>query len=192
MALMLCNIFNKKAAKNRLEVYLDRLFGYACSLTKDSEYAQDLVQTTALKALVAKKIPVDESAYRAWLFTILRNTYHDDLRRNKYCVISLDQLEEESETGNKISDICVSSNEQAIITQLTVHSSLEKLSHDHREIISLVDIQGFSYKECAGILGVPAGTIMSRISRARKCLLNIMSQGQAEPLVSNMTSGEGS
>ncbi len=190
MVLMFCKKIDKKAAKNRLVVYLDRLYGYACSLTKDPDYAKDLVQTTALKALVAKKIPVDEPAYRAWLFTILRNAYHDELRRNKCNTISLDQLEEESEKGNKVIDSCVSSNERAIITQLTVHSSLERLSHDHREIISLVDIQGFSYKECAGILGVPTGTIMSRISRARKCLLDIMSQGQAEPLVSNKKLGK--
>ena len=190
MKLVFCKKLNKKAAQNRIEGYLDRLFGYACSLTKDPDNAKDLVQIAALKALVAKKIPVDEPAYRAWLFTILRNAFHDELRRNAGNTVSFDQLDEESDIGNKIDGGLVYSNEKAIITKLTVHSSMERLNHDHREIITLVDLLGFSYKECADILDVPTGTIMSRISRARKCLLDIMSQGQTKPLVSNMEFGQ--
>ncbi|HDK37668.1 MAG TPA: RNA polymerase sigma factor [Thiolapillus brandeum] len=187
MGFAFCKKIDKQAAQNRLVVYLDRLYGYACSLTKDREYAQDLVQITAVKALTAKKIPVDESAYRAWLFTIMRNTFRDELRRNGDNTVSLEQIEEKSDLWNKIDDSYVSTNsERAIITKLSVHSSLEKLSHDHREIIMLVDVLGFSYRECADILDVPGGTIMSRISRARKSLLGIMSQGQSKSVVSSM------
>lgn len=190
MKLVFGKKLDKKTVQNRIERYLDRLYGYACSLTKDPDYAKDLVQTTALKALVAKKLPVDEPAYRAWLFTILRNAFYDELRRNRGNTVSLDELDEQSDIRNKIDGSLVYSHEKAIITKLTVHSSMERLNHDHREIITLVDLLGFSYKECADILDVPTGTIMSRISRARKCLLDIMSQGQTRPLVSNMEFGQ--
>ena len=83
-----------KVSQQRIEAYLDRLYGYAFNLTNDREYARDLVQTCAVKALTAKKIPIDEPAYRAWLFKILRNAYRDELRKNVGDTISLDQVDD--------------------------------------------------------------------------------------------------
>ncbi len=167
---------------DRLTVYLDRLYGYACSLIRDPEAARDLVQTTAQKALSAKRVPTDESAYRAWLFVILRNCYRDEMRRRKQDFLDFDQPEESPEPGNKTDWSGVFSNERVLITQLTVRSCLERLRPDHREIIVLVDMMGFSYRECAEILDIPSGTVMSRLSRARKKLLEMMRPGFQEPM----------
>jgi len=63
----LCNRARRQGNRRRIEPYLDRLYGYALSLTPHPEQAHDLVQTCALKALVAKQVPLDEPAYRSWL-----------------------------------------------------------------------------------------------------------------------------
>ena len=67
----------------RIEAYLPRLYGYALSLAGNHHQAEDLVQDCAIKALAANNVPVDEPAYRAWLFRILRNLFLDGVRREK-------------------------------------------------------------------------------------------------------------
>jgi len=182
MVQLFCKKFGMKVPQQRIEAYLDRLYGYAYNLTNDREYARDLVQTCAVKVLTAKKIPVDEPAYRAWLFKICRNAYHDEIRKNAGNIISLDQVDDCGESlGNKIADTHVSINEQTLINQLTVRSALKRLCHDHREILVLVDIAGFSYREAADLLNVPIGTIMSRVSRARRVLLKVLIRDQSQP-----------
>ncbi len=178
----LCKKFDTKVSQQRIEAYLDRLYGYAFNLTNDREYARDLVQTCAVKALTAKKTPIDEPAYRAWLFKICRNAYYDEIRKHAGNTISLDQVDDCGESlGNKIADTHVSISEQTLINQLTVRSALKRLCHDQREILVLVDITGFSYREAADLLNVPIGTVMSRVSRARRVLLKVLSRDQLQP-----------
>ncbi len=151
--------------RERLERYLPRLYGYAMSLSGNRDDAHDLVQESALKALHAKSVPTDEAAYRAWLFRILRNTFVDGARRdNAYPSLSM----EDADTAE---DAAPWNHDDSLISTLTVRVCLQKLTPAQREILALVDVAGFSYGEIANFLGVPVGTVMSRISRARRALL---------------------
>ncbi|HSS64436.1 MAG TPA: RNA polymerase sigma factor, partial [Gammaproteobacteria bacterium] len=69
--------------RERIKPYLQRLYGYAVSLTRDRDQAEDLVQECALRAITARNTPRDEHAYRAWLFRILRNLFLDRVRHEK-------------------------------------------------------------------------------------------------------------
>ncbi len=150
--------------RTRIEIYLRRLSGYAFSLADDHHQAEDLVQECVVRALAAKNIPRDEPAYRAWLFRILRNAFLDQVRHKKVAVSAMDDEIFSPETefwqGN-----------ERFITVLTVRIEMAKLPRRQREIIALIDIVGLSYAETAQMLDIPTGTVMSRISRARRMLL---------------------
>jgi len=151
--------------KKRIESYLDRLYRYALSLTRDEDQARELVQATAVKALSARRVPRDEPAYRAWLFLVLRNDFLDRLRRNRRA--------EEFLLDDPPDDAAMEywGGDERFISIVSVRLALERLPALHREILALVDVAGFSYQEAADMLGVPVGTIMSRVSRARRRLL---------------------
>jgi RNA polymerase sigma-70 factor (ECF subfamily) len=151
--------------RRRLEGCLGRLFGYGLSLTNDRDQARDLVQECALKALSAARVPRDEAAYRAWLFRILRNAFLDRRRRAAQMGQAVEIDEVEMLNGE------IWRTDDRLISALTVRLGMAKLSPAHREIIAVVDIIGFSYAEAADFLGVPVGTVMSRLSRARQALL---------------------
>lgn len=156
----------------RIEDYIPRLHGYAVSLSGDNHDAHDLVQETALKALKAPRVPEDEPAYRAWLFIILRNSWRDLARRRgrRHEVSG-------SETDLERNGAGTWAHDDSLISTLTVKSSLAKLSSDHRDVLGLIDVSGFSYSETADILGIPAGTVMSRVARARIALLKHLEAG---------------
>jgi len=165
--------------RKRIEKYLGRLYGYAVSLCNDRERARDLLQTCAAKAIAAKNVPVDEPAFRAWLFTIQRNVFHDEVRRERGHFVSLDEIDNMDDAEwNRTEVSNVVSMEQMMINTLSVRSALEHLGMRYREVLALVDMAGFSYQEAADLLEVPIGTIMSRLSRARAMLLQALT---AEP-----------
>lgn len=157
----------------RIEPYLDRLLSYAISLTGNREEARDVVQSCAVKVLSARRVPADEPAYRAWLFRILRNAFIDRMRQQ---VTRREQVYDDDLPPAAWQD---GQQEQALVNVLTVRAALEKLSFDHREIITLIDIAGFTYAEVAGHLEIPVGTVMSRVSRARRALLDIITARHA-------------
>ena len=160
---------------HRLEPYLNRLFGYACSLANEHDLALELVQECMVKALAAREAPNDEAAYRAWLFRILHNAAVDRLRNGGPKTLSLDE-------DMSVPDPASSRVEESLINCLTVRNGMEKLSGAHREIIGLIDIAGFSYVEAAALLQVPKGTVMSRLSRARRALLAVISKDNVHSL----------
>ena len=162
-------------ASRRIEHYLDRLYGYALSLTGDPQDAMDLVQECAARALAARRVPEDTSAYRAWLFRIMRNLFVDGIRKQRHEPQATADMDEAS--ANPAVWRC----ESELISSLTVRMGLRKLSADHRDIISLVDIAGLSYAETAVSLGIPEGTVMSRLSRARRMLLEHISAENIRP-----------
>ncbi len=163
---------DRRNVKQRIEAYIPRLYGYAMSLAGDSGDSNDLVQECALKALRAERVPKDEPAYRAWLFTILRNAWHDQNRRRNRRADVLDHDAELEEIGP-----AAWSHDVSLISTLTVRICMAKLPPRHREILGLVDVSGFTYSEAAEMLGVPVGTVMSRVSRARDNLLGHLAAG---------------
>lgn len=155
--------------RKRIETYLGRLFGYAFSLTRSREDSRDLVQDCVLRALSARRVPGDEPAYRAWLFRILRNLWYDQIKRPKLVEIGLP-------AEDLLADTDVWSGDERRINTLTVRLGLSRLTLQQREVIALVDIVGLSYAEAARVLELPAGTVMSRLSRARRALLAILAE----------------
>jgi RNA polymerase sigma-70 factor (ECF subfamily) len=163
------------AERSRIQPYLQRLYGYGFSLTRDRHQAEDLVQECALRALKARKIPADEPAYRAWLFRILKNLFLDQIRRERTATAATadENFAPETEYWQ---------GEERFITVLTVRLELAKLPSSQREIIALIDLVGFSYAETAELLDVPVGTVMSRISRARRMLLEAIGTSNVHEL----------
>lgn len=157
-----------------IEANLDRLFGYAYSLSEDRETSSDLVQECVLRAIGAARRPSDEAAFRAWLFRILRNAYIDRLRRTAREI----QLDD----GDDFVSDAPWDGDARMIDIVTVRIALAQLSVAHREIIALVDFAGLSYTETAAVLDIAVGTVMSRLSRARATLLKVMANGNVTPL----------
>jgi RNA polymerase sigma-70 factor (ECF subfamily) len=154
--------------------YLPRLFGYAVSLTLDRDAARDLVQDCALKALEARRVPADEPAFRAWLFTIVRNAFLDGRRRlDRSPEVEIEDHDDAAFAGG---------HDDSLINAISVRVGMTRLSREHREILALIDVAGFSYGEAATVLDVPAGTVMSRVSRARRALLKSVVAGNVHAL----------
>ena len=162
--------------RTRIASYLNRLHGYALSLAGDRDRARDLVQDCVLRAISARRRPSDEPAYRAWLFRILRNAFLDEQRRagNGHTI--------EDPEGRAANGADIWHFDENLISGLTVRIGLSRLSTAHREVIVLVDLAGFSYSETAALIGIPQGTVMSRLSRARQCLLQAISENNVQPL----------
>ena len=153
-----------------MESNLERLYRLAFVLAQDREQARDLVHESVVRALAASRWPGEEAAYRTWLFAILRNTFIDRhrKRRNELATDEADSFADDSAEGWH--------GDHRIVDVVTVRLALARLSLDHREVIGLVDIAGFSYAETAAVLDIAEGTVMSRLSRARKALLAVMSE----------------
>ena len=152
---------------------LPRLYAFARTMLGDSDAARDLVQEAATRALAARRVPSDPPAYRAWMFRIVRNAALDELRRKRQPVL------------DDFTGIDLWGFDDARIAKITVEQGLAVLAPTHREIISLIDIAGFSYGEAADLLNVPVGTIMSRIARARSALLAVIESSSIRPLKSS-------
>ena len=140
-----------------------RLFGYAMSLARDHDRASDLLQQAAVQALSTPRPPNHERAIRAWLFQIIRNVWIDRYRHDAVRADHAASALEESQTWNY---------DDRVISELAVRQGLALINAGHREIIELVDIQGSRYAEAAEIMGLPLGSVMSRLSRARLALLD--------------------
>lgn len=151
---------------------LPRLFAFARTMLGDADAARDLVQEAAARALAARRVPEDAPAYRAWMFRIVRNAALDELRRKR------------EPAGEAPAPIDLWRYDDVRIAKITVEQGLDALPPPQREIISLIDIAGFSYCEAAELLGVPVGTVMSRIARARGALLAAIETSTLRPLKS--------
>jgi RNA polymerase sigma-70 factor (ECF subfamily) len=156
-----------------LMALLPRLHAFARTMLGDADAARDLVQEAATRALAARRVPDDPTAYRAWIFRIVRNAALDEIRRRQRPV------------QDDPAVISLWAFDDAHIAKITVEQGLAVLAPAHRDIISLIDIAGFSYGEAAELLQVPVGTIMSRIARARGALLAAIENSSLRPLKSS-------
>jgi RNA polymerase sigma-70 factor (ECF subfamily) len=162
---------DEAAAKARFDQYvlpeLDVMYRVAMSLTRNSADAEDLVQDTLLRAYRA--IDRFDGRYpRAWLLTILRNAQVNRVRRKRPELLrdpdaTMERVADTGDGGRTAEELVVDMGFDA-----EVESAFADLSDNFREVITLVDIEGLSYQEAADRIGVPVGTVMSRLHRARK------------------------
>jgi RNA polymerase sigma-70 factor, ECF subfamily len=151
--------------------HIDALYGYAMTLTRDKTDAEDLVQETYLRAVRAANQPAGDGNLKAWLFVIMRNAWFNVMRHKHNGRRIFDFESDEPETG-AAND--TTSNPHVVylrkLEREQVRDAIEKLPDAYREIVVLRDIEGFSYQEIATVLNCPAGTVMSRLGRAREKL----------------------
>lgn len=164
---------SRRTVEAALELNWSRLFGYALSLTGDTDNARDLIQQSALNAIASKNAPDDPKAARAWLFKIVRNAWIDQYRRKK--IRTDDGIADEIQNGGWGYD-------DQVIAEITIRQGLRKIDPAYREIIELVDIWGFQYADVSTVLDIPVGTVMSRLSRARLALLEIVAEDNLRPM----------
>lgn len=158
--------------------HLDGLFGASLRLTRNRTRAEDLVQETFLRAWRSFHTFRPGTNVRAWLYRILMNAYIDGYRKRErepevvdqedvdefYLYSRVHESEDFRRAGNP---------EEVLLSKLMdadVKAALDGLPASFRDAVILADIEGFSYKEIAGILGIPIGTVMSRLHRGRRQL----------------------
>lgn len=142
-----------------------RLFGYALKLTREPEAARDLMQQSALQALAARSAPTETDAARAYLFRVVRHAWIDRLRRSTIRRGHERDLETEAHTA--IAD----DFDDRLIDAIAVRQAFERLDAPCRRVVACIDVEGLSYQEAAAVLGIPLGTVMSRLHRARRLML---------------------
>jgi RNA polymerase sigma-70 factor, ECF subfamily len=153
--------------KDALLGLIPNLRAFAVSLCGDVERADDLVQETLLKAWNHLDSFQEGTNLRAWLFTILRNTYFSECRRRR--------REVEDRDGTKAADLSVHPEQPGHLDMQDFRRALDILPIDQREALVLVGAAGFSYEEAAEISGCAVGTIKSRVNRARSKLTDLLS-----------------
>lgn len=157
-----CMFSNTKFIRDELEKRRDLLYQIAYSWCHQPALADDLVQEAMLKALRNAKQLKNTEAIKGWLSRILANCWYDHLRRTRETV-DLDNLPYEDYATQ------TDANDRRDIVD-RVRAMIAQLPLGQRQVITLVDLAGFSYAEIAEILDIPIGTVMSRICRARKAL----------------------
>jgi RNA polymerase sigma factor (sigma-70 family) len=151
--------------------HLDAAFNYARWLTRNDADAQDVVQDAYVRALRFSSSLRGEDA-RGWLLTIVRNTWYGRFPRRAGSPMMTVADEEADNRPDASLD-----PEAQLIQQQTVEQvrrALETLPTDFREVMVLRELEGLSYKEIAAIVGIPIGTVMSRLARARERLRGVM------------------
>lgn len=143
---------------------LPRLRRYARALVRDRAAADDLVQDTLERALARLDLWQPGSDLRAWLFTLMHNLFVNQLRTRRPQDTALDEA----------LDIPVSGGQMEALAARDMHAALIRLPDEQREVILLVGLEQFSYAEAAQVLGVPIGTIMSRLARARERMRHML------------------
>ncbi len=150
-----------------LVALLPRLRRYALALARSPFAADDLVQATCEKALSNEAAFAPGSRLDAWLFRILRNAWIDGLRQS--------QRQGVAEDIDTREDIVGDTGEDAALNRLTLREvklRIDALPVEQREVLLLVCVDDMSYREAADLLDVPIGTVMSRLARARRRLID--------------------
>jgi RNA polymerase sigma-70 factor (ECF subfamily) len=155
-------------------VHLDALYRSALRFTRNRAEAEDVLQETFLKAFRSFHRFNPGTSCRAWLFTILRNTFLNRVRDARWEVLEKDADAWEGAAESATADPSAGASPEEEFFQTVLHGDVDRalkaLPLVFREAVVLVDLEGLSYKEVAQVLGCPIGTVMSRLSRGRRLL----------------------
>jgi RNA polymerase sigma-70 factor (ECF subfamily) len=157
---------SSEAVRQGLISFLPNLRAFAIALCGDADRADDLVQDTMLKAWNSLDTFQEGTNLRAWLFTILRNTYFSDCRRRR--------REVPDDDGEYVAQLCVPPSQHGAVDAQDMLKALARLTDDQREALILVGAEGFAYEEAAEICNCAVGTIKSRVNRARNRLSELL------------------
>jgi RNA polymerase sigma-70 factor, ECF subfamily len=152
---------------------IPRLRRYARVLTGDATRADDLVQDTLARAWEKRRLWQAGTDLRAWLFTVMHNVYVNQLAlvRRDAANVSLD-----ADTSGLAWQLPVRGNQVDRVELLEVVAQMGRLSSDQREVLLLAAVEEMRYEEIAAVLSVPIGTVMSRLSRARDKLRQLVAE----------------
>jgi RNA polymerase sigma-70 factor, ECF subfamily len=180
MGLLSDNATRKRTEPTEFEVdvltHMDAMYAMACRLTRNAVDAEDLVQDSLVRAMRGRESFSEGTNLKAWLFKILTNTFINKYRRG-----ALEREVMKGPQSKPLTDGWVSvatmrqmfdSENQALrpILEREVLKALEELPEEFRAVVLLSDVQDFSYKEIAEVVGCPIGTVMSRLHRGRRML----------------------
>ena len=149
--------------------HIPRLRRYARALTGDRARADDLVQDTLERALIKLHLWRAGSDLRAWLFTIMHNVFVNQLRSQPVGVST--SLDDEA------IPMAVRPTQSDWLEVRDLQTALLRLPEEQREVLLLVGLEQMTYEETSGVLGIPMGTVMSRLSRARERLRALLADG---------------
>jgi RNA polymerase sigma-70 factor (ECF subfamily) len=157
--------------------YIDSLYGTAVRLTRRPADAEDLVQDTYLKAFRSFRQFSRGTNLKAWLFTILHNTFRNMRRHDGRNPVDVDS-EVVEQAGNPTDE----ETPEQLLTRATLdvdlQAALDALPEAFRQAVWLRDVEELTYAEIAEVLGIPIGTVMSRISRGRRALYERLAPGR--------------
>jgi RNA polymerase sigma-70 factor (ECF subfamily) len=148
--------------------HVPHLRRYARALTGDLASAEDLVQDTIERGWKRMGLWRPGSNLRAWLFTIMHNLYVNQLKAG--------HLRTSTGAEQHAHDVSVPPPQENQLELIDLNRALQRLPHEQREVVLLIGLEQLSYSEAAKILGVPIGTVMSRLSRGREQLRAIMNR----------------
>jgi RNA polymerase sigma-70 factor (ECF subfamily) len=156
--------------------YMNTLYGYAMVLTRNRSEAEDLVQETYVRAMIAMRRLRAGSNIKSWLLVIMRNIWLNELRRQRK-IPKMVEIDVDEATANVVVE--TSKGPQALyeskLEREQVREAIQHLPVDFREVILLREYEELSYQEIASVLGCPVGTVMSRLARARSKLRPLLS-----------------
>ncbi len=157
---------NKNTQRFNVIGQLATLRRYALSLARNPDEAEDLVHDALVKAYERQVTYKSGANIRNWLLSIVHNTYVDRLRQKR-------SQQRRDEAAGELADHAAAPDQEHSVRLTQVRKAFLELPDDQREALHLVAIEELSYQEAAGVLGIPVGTLMSRISRARARLRSI-------------------
>ena len=158
--------------ERQLLTWVPRLRRYARALAGNRDDADDLVQDTMERAWAKSGLWHGVADMRAWLFSIMHNLHVDGIRRPKLATVTMD---------DDTPEVAMAPTQGERLAVLDLQAALELLPIEQKEIVLLVAIEDMAYAEIATTLGIPIGTVMSRLSRGRERLRALM-EGRDEPV----------
>ena len=149
--------------------YKDKLINFIYHYLKDSESAEDVVQETMIKLYQKKHYYKEIAKFSTWLYTIAKNLANTELRKRKNRKITLlSHFSKDDKTYEIPSDdLEIGQQVQTDVVNEIIKNAVNQLSEKFKTVIILRDIQEISYEEISEIIGIPIGTVKSRINRAR-------------------------
>ncbi len=166
------SIFSRNAElQKQLEVMRPRLYRLAYSWSHNSALSEDLVQDTLIKAMKSHHQLRDPALLHSWLFSILANCWRDHFRQHKN-MEDIDEIEDFQYSHNDTPEKAHAQSQ--VVNQ--VRNAVERLPLGQRQVLTLVDLEELTYIEVASILNIPIGTVMSRLSRARAGMKELLKE----------------